>query len=108
MHPRHHPRFKQLVASMLTNLGAQPSKLGWYELELETRVGTLLLNPLDGWLAARFDDVKRAAALLNPGNCWVNRLNHHSGKWNFHFDDGVTPELAVEFIEHHIREVLPA
>ncbi|WOB06512.1 hypothetical protein [Piscinibacter gummiphilus] len=108
MQPRHHPHFRRLCIEMLGRLGAKESKLTWYELQLDTRIGPLLLNPLDGWLAARFDDIQRAAALLNPGGNWTSRLNPHSGKWNFHFDDTVTPEIAVEFIERNIRQVLPA
>jgi hypothetical protein len=106
MKPRHFPEFKRQVTEMLLRLGATPTKLGLHDVELETKVGPLDLTAYDGWLAARFVDVPRARALLNPAAAWTSRLNPVSGKWNFHFDDSVTPEIAVEYIGRHLREVL--
>jgi hypothetical protein len=99
--------FKRKVEALLRGLGAADSG-EWYSLRIDTFVGPLELCPQDGWLAARFTDVPRAVAVMNPKREWAHRLNPVSGKWNFHPDLSSAAAVAAELglIERQVRLLL--
>lgn len=95
--------FVEATTAMLHRLGARPNPSGWYALRLDTLAGELEFTVHDGWLAARFTDLDRAKALLNPRGY---RLNQFSGKWNFHFGPEDRVEDAVALVEAELRTVI--
>lgn len=98
--------FVTAMTAMLHRLGARPNPLGWYAVRMHTMAGELELSVHDGWLAARFVDLDRAKALLNPrGQLGDGRLNPFSGKWNFHFGPEDRVEDAVALVEAELCAV---
>lgn len=85
-------RFKKLITEYFVALGAQPGH--FYDYELDTPAGLLHLTIYEDWVATRFDDVARGVAFTSKvGN--GNVCNKYSGKWNFHYPEGTTPEAAM-------------
>ncbi len=63
------------------------------------------ISPYDNWIAARFDEPKRAGQVLGDGS-W-GRLNHYSGKWNFVFgDESIATGDAMECFVMELRPLL--
>jgi hypothetical protein len=84
-------RFKRNITEYLVSLGARPGH--FYDYELDTPAGLLHLTVYENWVATRFDDVDLGRAFTEPTGCNVS--NRYSGKWNFHFSEGTTPEAAM-------------
>lgn len=74
--------------------GAEPTKDGFYELQMQTSVGLLRLTFSEGHCLAsvfgRFDEPERAVAVIGQGN-----MNSYSGKWNRHWGKDDDPELVL-------------
>ena len=75
-------RFTSILNAGLHALGAThlhipaaPNAGNW---TLESSFGPLHVSVYDNWVACRFEDVKRAAKVVN--------CNRNTGKWNFHFE----------------------
>lgn len=78
-----------------------------YELKLETKAGTLLVQPNGDWVAMRFLDVDRAKTLL-PHRLMEGPLNPYSGKYNSLFLDGIDDVQArVDVVQGMIERVAP-
>ncbi len=73
------------------------------EFELQTRVGLLTVRPYNTWLACRFEDPKAAAAVL--GYDVHARLNPHSGKWNFNYNEDNDIELCLEHFKYELKAI---
>lgn len=54
---------------------------------IETVVGQLVIRIFDDWVACRFLDVEKAKTKFTISSCAGGRLNHFSGKWNWHWFD---------------------
>lgn len=76
------PPLVLLVRDFLLGLGAAPGKNG-YDFRVETACGPLDVQLYPEWVACRFEDVEAAKSCLPHGS--GDRLNPHSGKWNFHY-----------------------
>jgi hypothetical protein len=98
---------EKLVGMLAKDLGVDRGALvdvmrgGW----AETRAGKLRVfvdtGDLGGSIFCRFEDPKRAAEVLHPGQKlypggW-QRLNPCSGKWNFHFQRITAAEAFASF-----------
>ena len=106
---RERDRLTRILARYLATLGAQTEETsdrstGPQAMYIETLAGRLQITCYGDWLACRFDDVDRAKALLphGPGE----RLNSHSGKWNFHFGR-ITAEEALAAFRAELEPILP-
>ncbi len=87
--------FPQATTTGLQALGAR--KAGPYGWQLDTIGGLLDIKPYEDWVACRFDDVERASECIGCG-----QLNHHSGKWNWHFVTPTDQDVAF-FLEQLYR-----
>jgi len=71
----------------LTARGGKPSSKGHMEIAV-AGPGLLFVSfyvdATGPWLACRWDDVERATASLRGSVHGTERLNRHSGKWNWH------------------------
>jgi len=74
------------------------------ELVLPTVCGPLRVVPYGNWIACRFSDV--AAARGHLPHEQNDRLNPHSGKFNFHFN-AVTADFAFAVFEAEVLPLLP-
>ncbi|MDY0166632.1 MAG: hypothetical protein RBS80_08820 [Thermoguttaceae bacterium] len=83
-------RFIEAVTQFVLSLGGRPGS--FYDYELDTPAGLLNVSVHDNWVATRFDDVAMGRAF---SEAYDRACNPYSGKWNFHFPSGYTPELAV-------------
>ena len=99
-------KFRKQMMSLMEKYGATPT--GGTSYRIETSLGTLNLTAyyhaeIRGslpWIATRFDDVDIAAKKLG----W--EMNTYSGKWNFHFSKGWTPDCCVDEFERNLKRVL--
>lgn len=74
-----------------------------YELSLETKVGTLLVQPNGYYVSMRFVDVDRAKALLPHSSGDV--LNPFSGKYNSpYFDAEHSIQTRLDAVLYLIEE----
>jgi hypothetical protein len=69
-----------------------PTREGRREFRIMTQSGALDVQLYDdkngAWIAAIWDDVKKAAAYLDAKTFSAGRrLNHFSGKWNWHWSE---------------------
>jgi len=71
--------------------------------EIHTLGGRLRILLMDDWLACRFDDVEKAAKLFGITTIQQGRLNPYSGKWNWHWFDGV-PEQGGNPTRKNMRD----
>ena len=67
-----------------------PTKEGRREFRIMTQLGALDVQLFDdkngAWIAAIWDDLDKAKAYLDKNTFSANRrLNHFSGKWNWHW-----------------------
>jgi len=83
-------RFVEAVTGFFTSLGARPGS--FYDFELDTPAGLLNFSVHETWVATRFDDVAQGRAFTE--SCGSS-CNPYSGKWNFHFGNGLDPKLAI-------------
>lgn len=75
-----------------------------YELRLETKAGTLLVQPSGSWVAMRFVEVERAKEILPHRR--EGPLNPFSGKYNSLFLDEVEDiEARVDIVQNMIERV---
>ncbi len=58
--------------------------------QIETIIGRLDVTPIDDFIACRFDDVEKAKKHFGITTIQQGRLNPFSGKWNWHWFEGVT------------------
>ena len=98
-------QFKAAVVTYLESLGARPSS--FYDLELDTPAGLLRLSVYGDWVATRFDDVKRAAAITKA----IGRpCNPFSGKWNYCYFNGsidsLDPDSVILYLSFHFDRLL--
>ena len=100
-------RFHKYAVDRLTRLGFQPLADSDGAFVLDTPLGTLRATPYDDWIACRFEDVARAKQHLAHGH--ADRLNPHSGKWNWHGDgldaDGHATQMINQF-EFAVNQIL--
>ena len=106
----------ELLAPWLAKMGATPNEHGWYPIT--TKLGVLLVRPIDDWVACQFRDGALDAAKKHFGITGIQqgRLNPYSGKWNWHPWDVVTKpygtytrndlELLVMTMTDAIEELL--
>jgi hypothetical protein len=106
---RERDRLTVKLAWYLASPGAQADdqpdcSSGPRPMYVETLAGRLRITCYGDWLACRFDDVERAKPLLphGPGE----RLNSHSGKWNFHFGR-IPAEEALAAFRAELEPILP-
>lgn len=98
-------QFLAKVIALLQSVGAVETD-STYRLTLETKAGRLALHPDPsdtmgiGTVFTRFDDPQQAVALLGQS------VNPHSGKWNHHYFDGWTVDMALADFEFQLRRVL--
>jgi hypothetical protein len=96
--PKQAAAFKAKATQALLSLGAQPDGQ-FYDFKIETRFGLLRLSPCEDAIRTRFDTVPKRDETLGE------RLNPHSGKWNFEFD--LKPSQAeLDHAISCIREIL--
>ncbi len=93
----------EMVRAFLTDLGAVKAP-ALYELRIETACGPLDVTPYAEWVACRFADVERAKARLPHG--YADRLNRHTGKWNFHYFGCRDVREAFADFTRQVNEVL--
>ena len=114
MRKREQEKLMQLVRKFVLDHGgsALDSQAPWtdddgnsLELVLPTVCGSLRVVPYGNWIACRFSDVAAARNRLPHGPC--DRLNPHSGKWNWHFA-AMTAESAFATFEAEVRRLLPS
>ena len=104
MRQRDRRLFVQRCAALIADLGGVPVD-GLYQWELATRFGRLSLSVIEnttvgpGTVFTRFDDPKTAQPQTG--------CNPYSGKWNHHYFDNWTVDIALTDIEHCLRSVLP-
>ena len=100
-------RFHKQASERLLRLGFKPTPDGDREFSLDTPLGPLGATPYDDWIACQFKDVAKAKQHLPHG--YADRLNPHSGKWNWHGDgldaDGYTTEMLNKF-EAAVSQIL--
>lgn len=102
--------FQDCVCTLLEKFGAEAVKGSTYDWVLKTRLGPLHVKAYDDWVACRFENIEAARSALGQG-----RLNRHSGKWNWHFEQPGLDELMafareladVRFSDDEIGEILP-
>ena len=80
--------------SIAIEMGAVPTKDGFYQLQLETAVGLLRLSFSEGDCLAsifgRFHEPARAVEVIGR-----HSMNCYSGKWNRHISKDDDPELVL-------------
>ena len=73
-------KFQKMAEEVVSSLGFIKVEVkGIYPWSLETKVGALNLAIMDDWLACVFVDQVKARGVLKGDQ----RLNIHSGKWNW-------------------------
>lgn len=83
-------------------------ELGIYHWDIHTKAGPLEISV--SWhssINTRFQDVEAAKTLLPHNREWFDRLNPHSGKWNFTGDIGQSSMIIREFVRE-LSRLLPA
>jgi hypothetical protein len=80
--------------SIAIKCGAAPTPDGFYELQLETRVGLLRMSFSEGHdlasVMCRFEEPERATAMIGR-----HVMNGYSGKWNRHWGRDDDPNLVL-------------
>lgn len=85
-------------------IGAVTPPASW-SYSVQTRVGTLLFTPYEGWIACRFENVERAREHFGGGHA---RFNAHNGKWNWHaHPNPESVELMIQQFQRAVEELLP-
>jgi len=93
--------FLAKVKTLLLDLGAEQHN---DDFILQTKAGRLTLHPDEnqtvglGTVFARFDDPHQAREMMD--------CNHFSGKWNSHYFDGWTVEMAIGDLSVRLKMVL--
>ena len=84
--------------------GAMPTPDGFYQFQLQTCVGLLLLSVSEGHSLAsvfgRFDEPERAVELIGRNN-----MNHYSGKWNHHWGKEDDAETALRLFKADLERL---
>lgn len=101
------PQKRKFHKTVTAWLSENATLSGPYAFQLQTEAGLLDINvyaDVDerggySWVAAKFQDVERALALV--GDC-----NHCNGKWNFHPNDGDTPEWFATWVIENLDNVM--
>lgn len=92
-------RFTEIAADFLRSVGAVKGTQEHFPLQIETIVGTLVLNTEASSFNGRFLDVKRARPLIKPKNyAWDGRWGH---------DYYESPMSADQVVEDFQKELLP-
>lgn len=95
-------RFKNLAEDFLSSVGAVKGTDEKYPLQIETTVGTLMLNPVDFGVNGQFQDVKRARALLHP------KKYHWDGRWlHIYYQSPMSAKQAVDDFKKNLLPLLP-
>ena len=95
-------RFKNLAEDFLSSVGAVKGTDEKYPLQIETTVGTLMLNPVDVGVNGQFQDVKRARALLHP------KKYHWDGRWlHNYYQSPMSAKQAVDDLKKNLLPLLP-
>lgn len=98
--------YQAAALAILRQFGAQLSEAA-YEYTIETQAGVLWVSVRNGCVFTRFDDVARAKALLSH-HPMHDRLNPHSGKWNWMGGfDHAGDMLDLEQFQNALRPLLP-
>jgi len=99
------------IEALFEQLGAVKSTER-YGLTMQTKVGPYHVNiyPGDsktelGWVAGRFDNILAAQQLLGKGMYDPGSVGL-SGKWNHHFFEGWTAEMAVAEMKRQLQKIL--
>ena len=95
-------RFTTAVTAYIKSLGAQPAT--FYDWVLATPAGPLRISVYGNWVATRFDDVEKG--LRFSTGCGSGACNRHSGKWNFHFNDGTSLCDVLSILRFYIDQLL--
>ena len=102
-----------MLDAYLRERGAEWTDRGLGQYKLSTPLGDLTISPDPAYIAegmltifARFEDVDRACAKLNPGHGLRGEVNPYSGKWNHHYDGGITPDNAFRDFKAHLENIL--
>ena len=76
----------KLVKTYLYINGAAKDETAFYQYKMTTKAGELLVSTSDttGAIFCRFSDPDAALRVLQDYTTRA-RLNHYSGKWNWHF-----------------------
>lgn len=96
-------RFQKYAIDRLNRLGFKKVEGGLRDYRLDTPIGVLWASPYDDWIACCFEDVARAKEHLPHGH--ADRLNPHSGKWNWHGDGLDGDGHATQMLNQFEREV---
>ncbi len=90
--------------------GAEADKVWGYSRVLHTKLGPLSVTPYADWIACRFHDVERAAKHFGVTRLGCDRLNPHSGKWNWHPSKPTygSIDYLVHAFKAHVEALLPA
>lgn len=73
-------KFQKMAEEVVSNLGFIKTEAdGLYPWSIETKAGALNLAIMDNWIACVFVDQVKARVVLKGDQ----RLNIHSGKWNW-------------------------
>lgn len=103
-------KFNKAILDYAKSLGAvDDPTTPFASVQLVTAFGPMRIIPLDTWVACRFltaDGTARAAAHFNAGYAY-QRVNLHSGKFNFHCADAPLRLMIQVAIEHIASVPLP-
>jgi hypothetical protein len=101
-------RFVARLRAVLEELGCRQATMSFYQYTLETRAGLLRVSvhpnssSAGAWVAARFEEPRRATELLGHG--FSDNPNPHTGKWNHHFfDEAFSTDESIAEAESHLR-----
>ena len=88
----------KLVKTYLHAKGATKDETAFYEYKVTTKAGELLVstNVDTGAIFCRFSDPVAALRVLNDYTSQT-RLNHYSGKWNWHYGRCTADQAFQEF-----------
>jgi hypothetical protein len=102
-------RFEKLAGAFLRAVGAVDSGDNTFPLQLETKAGLLLLTTgVFGAVNGRFQEVKRARALLNPTKLRDSETNlKSSGAWlHQYYHSPLSADEALEDFRSNLTPIL--
>lgn len=106
-------KFFEAVKALLLSLGAVETGKQMYRYRLDTRAGDLFIdfhesdaekpkrNDFLYSVFCRFEDPTKAFEVLGTKD--MDRLNKHSGKWNFHYTDA---DYLLSCLEQNLKQVM--
>jgi hypothetical protein len=101
-------RFEKLAEAFLRASGATDSGDEIFPLQIETKAGPLLLNTSITGVNGRFQEPKRARALLNPNRLGDSQVNiKSSGAWlHQYYQSPLSADEALEDFKSDLKLVL--